>query len=205
MADRSPILIMPAIFAIIGGLMLLIGEFGGWYNYSASVRTYGSINAETIAIALILPMALLLFFSAFASLQAYRSDLRVARKLVLWGIIASMVVFIVVLIGGIVLLVETSDASDNWLSEGFYGGFFGSLISFIVLAYERKRMGQALGPMAPYQPPQHYGQPALHLPAHVAQPVPPPHPQPPAQPTCRNCGAPIEPSTKFCIACGAPQ
>ena len=208
--EQSPILIIPAIFAVIGGLMLLIGEFGGWYNYSAGTRTYGSIHAETIAIVLILPMALLLFFSAFASLKAYRSSLPVARKLVLWGLIASMIVFIVVLIGGIVLLAETWDATSNWLSEGFYGGFFGGLISLIVLAYERKRMGQALGPMAPRQPAQYqpYGQPAQPpQPAPYQQPPQPapPQPQPPAQPQCRNCRALLQPGVKFCHICGASQ
>lgn len=210
--EQSPILIIPAIFAVIGGLMLLIGEFGGWYNYTSGTREYGSIHAETIAIVLILPMTLLLFFSAFASLKAYRSSLPVARKLVLWGLIASMIVFIVVLIGGIALLAGTWDATSNWLSEGFYGGFFGGLISFIVLAYERKRLGRVLGgPMAPRQPPQYQpsGQPAQ--PPQSApyqqppQPAPPPRPQPPAQPQCRNCRALLQPGVKFCHICGAPQ
>ena len=211
MGERSPILIIPAIFAIIGGLMLLVGEFGGWYNYSAGVRTYGSIHAETIAIVLILPMTLLLFFSAYASLQAYRSNPPVARKLVLWGLIASMVVFIVVLIGGIVLMAETWDASSNWLSEGFYGGLFGGLISFIVLAYERKRLGQVLGDsMAPHRPPQYqpYGQPAQPpQPAPYQQPPQPApaQPQPPAQLQCGNCRALLQPGVKFCHICGAPQ
>lgn len=185
--------------------MMIVGDFGGWYNYNAYVgyREWIYINSFGYAAVLILPMALLLFFSAAVSLKAFKSPLPVARMLVQRGLIAALVVLIITIIGAVALLAATMDASDNWLDVGFYGGFFGSLISFVVLAYERKRLGQGLGPRAPYQAP--YGQPALHLPAHVMQPVPPPHPQPPAQPTCRNCGALLQPGIRFCHICGAPQ
>ncbi|MFQ6128711.1 MAG: zinc ribbon domain-containing protein [Thermoplasmata archaeon] len=196
---------MPAIFGTIGALLLIFGEFGGWYNYEYyyGIREYGSIHAGTIAIVLILPMAILLFFSAFLSIQAYKSDPLVARKLVLRGLIASMIVFIVVLIGGIALLAATWDLDSNWLSEGFYGGFFGGLLSAIFLGYEYRRMTRALGPMpaAQYPPPQPY-QPY----APPAQPPQPVQPAPePAQPRCANCGAVLQPGVRFCQFCGTPQ
>lgn len=202
---QSAVLLIPAIFGIIGAIMLLVGDFGGWHNEGYYVRETVWIDAWSIAGILIIPMALLLFFVAFASLQAYRSALPVAHRMALWGMMAAMVVFIVTLVGGLILIVATWENTSNWLDVGFYGGFFGGLISFIVLAYERRRMGRALGPTVPRQPPQPYYQPALHLPTHVMQPSPPPHPQPPARPTCRNCGAPVEHGTRFCVVCGAPQ
>ena len=191
--------------------MLLVGDFGGWHNRGYYVEETVWIDAWSIAGVLIIPMAVLLFFVAFASLQAYRSDPRVAHKLVLRGLIAALVVFVVTLVGGLVLIAATLDNTNNWLDVGFYGGFFGGLISFIVLAYERKRLGQVLGgPMAPHQPPQYqpYGQPAQPpQPAPYQQPPQPApaQPQPPAQPQCRNCRALLQPGVKFCHVCGAPQ
>jgi len=214
MGEQSPILIIPAIFGIIGGIMMIVGDFGGWYNYNyyAGYEEWIYVNSFGYAAVLILPMALLLFFSAAVSLKAFKSPPPVARKLVQRGLIAALVVLIITVIGAVALLAATMDASDNWLGVGFYGAFFGSLISFIVLAYERKRLGRVLGgPMAPYQPPQYqpYGQPAQPpQPApyqQSPQPAPPPRPQPPAQPQCRNCRALLQPGVKFCHICGAPQ
>lgn len=205
----SPILILPVVFSVIGALMLLIGDFGGWYNYDYyhGIRTWGWINAGTAAIVLLLPMAILMFFAAFASIQAFRSDIYTARKLTQRGFIASLVVFIIVIIGGVALIAATWENTSNWLDVGFYGGLFGSLISAIILGYESRRLGRMLGPAPamPYGPPvapPPYGQPPQAAPQPPPQPAPPPQP---VQPQCRNCGAPIEPGTKFCIICGAHQ
>ena len=193
----SPVLFVAVVFSIIGAIMLLVGDFGGWYNRGYYIEETVWIDAWSIAGLLIIPMALLLFFVTFASLQAYRSPLPVAHKMALWGLIAGLVVFIVTLVGGLILIVATWENTSNWLDVGFYGGLFGGLISFIVLAYERRRMGQALGPMVPLAP-RPYGPPPPGS-------QPPPRPQPPAQRWCKNCGAPMQPGTKFCMVCGAPQ
>jgi hypothetical protein len=189
--------------------MLLVGDFGGWHNEGYYIRETVWIDAWSIAGVLIVPMALLLFFVAFASFQAYKSDLRVAHKLVLRGLIAALVVFIVSLVGGLILIAATWENTSNWLDVGFYGGLFGGLISFIVLAYERKRMGQALGPPVPRAyapgPAPAYGLQPQQPYQQAPPPQPAPRPQPPAQPVCRNCGTPLQPGTKFCVACGAPQ
>jgi hypothetical protein len=217
--ERSPILIIPVIFGIIGGIMMIVGDFGGWYNYNAYIgyREWVYINAFSYAAVLILPMAFLLFLSSIFALMAFRSPPPVARKLVMRGLVAALIVLIITVIGAVALLAATMDASENWLDVGFYGGFFGSLLTAIVLGFESRRMGQALGPPVPpayapgpvpvYAPqPQQPYQQAPPQPAPRPQPPQPaPPPQPPAQPVCRNCGTPLQPGTKFCVACGAPQ
>ncbi|MFQ5910299.1 MAG: zinc-ribbon domain-containing protein [Thermoplasmata archaeon] len=206
MGEQSPILIIPAIFGIIGAIMLLVGDFGGWYNYNyyAGYEEWIYVNVFGYAAVLILPMALLLFFSAAVSLKAFRSPPPVARKLVQRGLIAALVVLIITVIGAVALLAATMDASDNWLGVGFYGAFFGSLLASILLGYEYKRMGRAMPRPypAPYQaPPPAYGPYAQPPPPQPA----PQAPQPPPQPRCTNCGTPLQPGVKFCPTCGAAQ
>lgn len=204
MSGQSAVLLIPAIFGIVGAIMLLVGDFGGWHNRGTYIEETVWIDAWSIAGVLIVPMAVLLFFVAIFSLQAYRSDPRVAHMLVLRGLIAALVVFIVTLVGGLILIAATWDNTSNWLDVGFFGGVFGGLISLIMLAYERKRLGQVLGgPMALHRPPQPYGQPAQ--PPQSAPYQQSPQPAPPAQPQCRNCRALLQPGVKFCHICGAPQ
>ncbi|MCJ2564416.1 MAG: zinc ribbon domain-containing protein [Candidatus Thermoplasmatota archaeon] len=207
--EKPMLLVIPVIFSLVGAIMLLVGDFGGWYNYGTYIEETVWINIGSVAIVLILPMAILLFYSAFVSVQALQKP--VSRSLILRGSIAAMVVFIVTLLGGIILIAATSDLTNNWLDVGFYGGFFGGLVSATVLWYEYRRMGQAMQPMpaAAYRaPPPAYGQHPQPQPAQPPQPAPyqqPPQPQPPAQPQCRNCRALLQPGVKFCHICGAPQ
>ena len=53
------------------------------------------------------------------------------NRLLVLGFIGALVVFIIVIIGGISLFVFP-EADDIWLSAGFYGGAIGSLITTIL-------------------------------------------------------------------------
>jgi hypothetical protein len=48
------------------------------------------------------------------------------------GFVISLIVFIIVIIGGATLIALTWENDSQWLSEGFYGGAIGSLLTFIL-------------------------------------------------------------------------
>lgn len=219
--ERSKLFIIPLVFSFLGALLLIFGDFGGWYSSTSTgygyIREWGSISILTFAAVVIVPLVVALFYCAFISLQGLRSSVPIAKKLVRRGFFVALLVLVVVIVGGLALIAATWEAAENWLDLGFYGSFIGNLVTAIFFGTELRKMdkpsyqepavsGYAPAPPTTYQaypepqaqaPPQYQQQPQY-------QPQPAPAPQYAAQaPQCPNCSASIQQGAKFCPSCGS--
>jgi predicted RNA-binding Zn-ribbon protein involved in translation (DUF1610 family) len=220
--ERSKLYVIPLVFSFLGALLLVFDDFGGWYSstgtgYGGYIREWGWINAWGFAAVVIIPLAVALFYCSFISLQGLRSSVPIAKKHVRRGFFVALLVLVVVVVGGLALIAATWEAAENWLDLGFYGGFFGSLITAIFFGVELRKMDQPSyqGPsapayaQAPAQTYQTYPQTEAQAPAQYQQPPqyqpqPAPAPQYVAQaPQCPSCGATVQQGAKFCPSCGA--
>ena len=133
------------ITSIIGGFLLLLTDFAGWYNYSNGTREWGwiSVDASPFAAFLLIILALAMFYCAYISFLGLQSsnDQPDEFKLKL-GLIASIFVFGVVLLGGLIfsIVMLLDEPSDWWLDAGFYAGLLGSMITglLLYLAYKER-------------------------------------------------------------------
>ena len=127
--------------SLVGGLLLLFTDFGGWYyyDYYHGVRTWGNIGpfVSPLAFAAFFLVALGLFYCSFIALWGLRTGEYLSRRLVLSGLIIAFVVLIIVGIGAGALFALV-DASDIWLDAGFYGGAIGSLLTVIFFGINLK-------------------------------------------------------------------
>ena len=55
MGERSAVLLIPVIFGVVGAIMLLVGEFGGWYNRGYTIEETVWIYAWSVAGVLLSP------------------------------------------------------------------------------------------------------------------------------------------------------
>ena len=130
------------IVSLIGGILLLVTDFAGWYTYSYYTRTWGWVGMGEFpfGILFILP-ALFLFYCSYISLMALKnSDKDPKINSILLGIVLSFVVFILALVGGIIFVLTLGDVDDWWFSEAFYGGLIGGLLTFLFLYFALKNM-----------------------------------------------------------------
>lgn len=125
------------IVSLIGGIMLLVGEFAGWYYQEGSAyygyyREWGSVRAFNSAAFLILaPVAAGMFYVAYHS---YNSTKEPPTQLILDRMYKiSQAALGIILLGALIFIILASDNDDWWLGEAFYGGAIGSLISVFLL------------------------------------------------------------------------
>jgi hypothetical protein len=129
------------ITSLVGGLLLLFTDFGGWHNYDYynKIRTYGYIGpyASPFAFAAFFLVAFGLFYCSIISLKGIRMGEYLSKRLVLSGFIVALIVLIIIGIGAGALFALV-DASDIWLESGFYGGAIGSLLTVIFFGLNLK-------------------------------------------------------------------
>ena len=123
--------------SLIGAALLLIFDFG-WFNasnYYLGVYIWGGIGAWNGLISLpIIISAFLLLYCMGISLLVLKFPEKIPdKKYVTYGLYASVIVFILSIIGAIVFAVEMT-AEDAWWNydAGFYGGIIGSLLTAIL-------------------------------------------------------------------------
>jgi hypothetical protein len=132
------------ITSLIGGILLLATDFGGWYNYNyyAGVRSWGWVGAGDFPFNLLFIItAFCLFYCTIISFMALKNvDNPPSKKSIKLGIMLSLIVFILALIGGIVFILTLEGPTDWWLGEAFYGGLLGGLLTtvFLYFAYKNK-------------------------------------------------------------------
>ena len=121
----------------VGGVLLLAFDFG-WFNasnYYLGVYIWGGIGAWNGLISLpILISAFLLLYCMGISILVVKSPEKIPdKKYVTYGFYASILVFILSIIGGIVFAVEMT-IDDAWwnFDAGFYGGIIGSFLTAIL-------------------------------------------------------------------------
>jgi hypothetical protein len=135
-AQARTLLGLAMVFSLIGGIMLMVLEFGGWYNYNDYYhsREWGWVGPleNPLSFLPFLAVAGGLFYCSFIAYQQFSSKEGLKRSLVMRGFVISLIVFIIVIIGGATLIALTWENDSQWLSEGFYGGAIGSLLTFIL-------------------------------------------------------------------------
>ncbi len=122
------------IGSLIGGIMLLVGEFAGWYyyDYYNGYREWGSVGAFSgLGFLLLGPLSGALLYVAYLSYNATKVEPLEDQVELMYKI--SRIVFVVVIAGALVFIALASDNDDWWFGPGFYGGAIGSLISVLLL------------------------------------------------------------------------
>jgi len=195
-SNINKLLLGQMVMGAIGILSLLLADFGGYsyryvwgdvylYEYYYLTRYY-SLTSDLLSTILILIGVAGLLFAIYFTTKNYRTKGVMppdyfrgnARKSILGGVFTTVLAII-----GALLIFSGEDA---FLGTGFYGAFFGGLITVITgWQIQRKIEEHAL----------------------AAQPIPQPTTQPIIQPTtkpsfCTVCGAPAGDSN-FCQKCGA--
>ena len=133
------------IFSLIGGILLLVMDFGGWYtyNYYAGIRTWNYIGLNELPSGLIFIIpAIFLFYCTWISLQALQNTNKpLNKKSIRQGFLLSLIVFLLALIGGIIFILTLGDVNDWWLDGAFYGGLLGGLFTSVFLYFILKNTG----------------------------------------------------------------
>jgi hypothetical protein len=168
--------------SFIAMVMLMTTEFAGWYNYTETVESWGSIGFyfdAPLMMFLILIVVLCLLYNFFISIMGIQTtSYEPTRGKLIIGMILAFIAFLMVLIGWIVFEMEmqSEDYSDWWVGPGFFGGLFGSLLTFIfiLLAHREVSRMQAPPPGA-HPPPGPHGPPGSHGPPRHDERSPPHH------------------------------
>ena len=132
--QRSSILLGAFLTSMIGGILLLLCDFAGWYNYGYYVRSWGwigvSIDTPLSSMILII-VAICLFYCTYISYLGLRSGGKLTQQDIRKGLALAVFAFVIVAISGLIFSVEMliEDPSEWWLDTGFYGGFFGSSLT----------------------------------------------------------------------------
>lgn len=122
------------IGSLIGGIMLLVGEFAGWYyyDYYNGYREWGSVSAFSgPGFLLFGPLSGALLYVAYLSYNATKVEPPEDQLELMYKI--SRIVLITVIAGALLFIILAYDNDDWWFGEGFYGGAIGSLISVLLL------------------------------------------------------------------------
>ena len=129
----------------LGAVLLLAFDFG-WFNasnYYLGVYIWGGIGAWNGLISLpILISAFLLLYCMGISILVLKNPEKIPdKKYVTYGLYASILVFILSIIGGIVFAVEMT-IDDAWwnFDAGFYGGIIGSFLTAILFFLGLKKL-----------------------------------------------------------------
>ncbi len=123
-----------AVVSLIGGILLMVLDFGWWYNYGPP-EIYGWIGFQGFedgnftGIIFVFVAFLLLYTTAISILALVKPDqFEPTRTTLQIGLLAAIAVFIIVLIGGIVFEINflIEDVTNWGLAGGFYGGIIAS-------------------------------------------------------------------------------
>ncbi len=124
------------ITSVIGVILFLLTDFASWYSSSSYVETWGWVgfdaaigNFDLLGILLYVLVTLGFFYCIGVSLGYLTENENVRSYFTLKnGLIISVIIFVVVLVGGLYfVVVMLSDEPDEWgFGAGFYGVFIGS-------------------------------------------------------------------------------
>jgi hypothetical protein len=227
--EKNKLYAIPLIFSLVGAILLIVDDFGGWYSSSSTgfgyVREWGWINIWTAAAVVIIPLVIAFLYCTFISFLVARSKVPPPLKHVRRAFFVSILVLVVVLVGGAAFIAATWDAAEQWLDLGFYGSAIGSLVSTMFLGMEVRRLTPkeepqpqypypAYGPTQPpasetypqpeYQVAPQYQQPPAPQPQYAPQPQQPQYQQP-QQPQHAPAPPPQTPTHPYqCPNCTAP-
>ena len=157
------------ITSLAGAVLLLATDFAGSYWRNYYVEGWLNIGAFSIFGLIIIPLAIGLLVCTMLAVKCMGSDSPPPIRTLRWGFLLSLIVFILVIIGGIAFAIHSisEDYNSWWFDAGFYGGAIGSLLTSVLFFLALKQSKKQQQMVHPYAPP--------------AQNVPPqpPYAQPP--------------------------
>ena len=128
------------IASVVGAVMLLVDDFGGWYYQisfaSVPLDRYGEVSLFSVYSPIVAVLAAAMLFSGYVSYLVLRSDepepsARLLRRAYSSSVAAFGATAVLAIIFTIVM--STQDVEDWWLGGGFYGAAVGSVLSAILL------------------------------------------------------------------------
>lgn len=213
--SRSALFMGAMIGGAVGYLLLLVTDFGGWYNYyySAGFQEYGYVGVDTPASVLGLAvLGLPYLYTAFISLKGVRNPDALTGEIVSRTYIISVLGVVIIFIGAAVFVAAVSGSDDWWFDAGFYGSAIGGIIMVLCMRMLREQYRGVPGPASPaaYSQPYPLGNVQTPQPGYgeqssvlAQQQAPPPEQASPAPKFCAGCGTPLRPGARFCERCGA--
>jgi hypothetical protein len=227
--SRSALFVGALLGSLVGVLLLIFTDFGGWYNYNyyAGFREWGYIGISSpISLLGVIFFALPFIYCSFVSLKGAQNPNSLSPQTVALAYRVSIIGVALIIIAAVVFVVAVSGADDWWFDAGFYGSMIGGLLTVIMLRMAKAQYGTVPATTMPFgqtvQPLFHQGQqqsinPGVaqtggqipYFPQSYQQYPAQAPPTPPAQQAgsvrfCLICGAPVEQGMRFCQRCGAP-
>jgi hypothetical protein len=145
------------ITALVGAIMLLVGEFAGayWSTYYTEGWVYIGLSSGPGAALILIVLALGLLIAAYIAMTGLKAPLPVSRLRA--GFILSTVVTVSVFVAGLVFVgfAIAEEWDEWWIGPGGWGGLFGGLLTalFFYMALKQAKTTQPAYPMAPPQGP----------------------------------------------------
>ena len=172
--DKRIFYLLAFIFSLIGGILVLATSFTCMYAYYTICMFIGSEYMGAYD-SIVIVMGIFLLLSGIISLGLMLKPDLENKNILRLDILLSLLALVLVIVGIIISAIEYEDT--EWSPEaGFYGGFFGSIISMLCIFMAYREQGILKTPKTS-----------------------------PSGPgiICKNCGAPQKQPTKFCQNCGA--
>ena len=225
--SRSALFMGALIGSGVSFLLLVITDFGGWYNYVYYTQEWGSVGiSNPISLLIIVALGSPFLYCAAISLRGVTNPNMLTLRTVSIAFYLSIIELALVFIGAVVFVVAVSDATNWWFGAGFYGPAIGGTLTVICL-YSARRITKMFTFMQPMYPPQaqpgfmqpqaQQYQPPMPPQQPVYQPAPQPFYQPPVAQGPPPSQAPVQQmqqpypqgqppypqGVRFCRRCGA--
>ncbi|WP_455464046.1 hypothetical protein [Candidatus Hodarchaeum mangrovi] len=130
------------ITSIVGAAALILADFAGWYwsNYYLGVEGRGwlDVSFDNLLVApFLLTAAILLLLCSYISFIALRGELP-PRYLQYSKFAALISIGMQFTVAFIFIVFMLFDESEWWFDFGFYGGFIGAILTFVLLNFASK-------------------------------------------------------------------
>lgn len=175
--SRSALFVGALIGSGAGFLLLILTDFGGWYNYYyyAGYQESGYVGVSNpVTLLGMIVLGLPFLYCAAISLKGATSPNSLAPRTVSIAFYLSVTEVILVFVGAAIFVAAVSGSDSWWLGAGFYGSAIGGILAVVCL-FAARRVTRSAAPPSP-QYPQVAPPVAMQF---QTQPYQPAHPQPP--------------------------
>lgn len=151
--SRSGLFVGALIGSGAGFMLLILTDFGGWYNYNyyAGYQEWGYIGVSNpVTLAIMIVLGLPFVYTAVISLKGAMNPNSLAPRVVSLAFYLSIIELILVIVGAVIFVAAVSGSDDWWFGAGFYGPAIGGILTVVCLFAARKMYRGVLLP-----PPQH--------------------------------------------------
>jgi len=140
--DNKSYFIISFIASLLGGVLILLADFAGYYGNYYTYEEWGYIYfslGAPIPSLLMLIVALSLFFCMYVSFLGFQGDKDLIKNNFLnYAFNLSLFALIIVLLGGVIFVFAVFDVDDWWFGTGFYGALIGSAVTAFMLYNVKK-------------------------------------------------------------------